>query len=166
MPYSEAIPGDPWVQCDRCGFRYRMSQTRRTWDGLRVCDKDWEPKHPLLNIRAKIDRQAVHDARPESPDRFVEIYSFGTFCLQAPNGGNHIVSMLDGGTLTTTPGTLGPPVLFLPIGDYLLTVDNSGTLNTPVPALTPGPPAWQIHSPDNTAYRITIPGDTITVSAW
>jgi hypothetical protein len=38
---------------------------RETWDGLWVCEKDWEPKHPQLSIKAVPDDQRVPVARPD-----------------------------------------------------------------------------------------------------
>lgn len=64
-------PGDPYVICDECGFKIRMSESRKRWDGMRVCGKDWEPRHPQDGVKGKQDRQAVADARPEAPDRFL-----------------------------------------------------------------------------------------------
>lgn len=65
--------GDPWAICDECGFRVRFSETRKRWDGMRVCNADFEPRHPQDYVRGKRDRQAVRDARPEPPDTFIEI---------------------------------------------------------------------------------------------
>lgn len=59
------IPGDHYVYCDRCGFKTRRSQARRTWDGLLVCAADWEPRHPQDMVRPRAERQAIKDARPE-----------------------------------------------------------------------------------------------------
>ena len=59
------IPGDHYVYCDRCGFKTRRSQARRTWDGLLVCAADWEPRHPQDMVRPRAERQTVKDARPE-----------------------------------------------------------------------------------------------------
>lgn len=64
MPY---IPGDPWVICDRSGFKVRRSQTKKTWDGYLVWKKYWYPEHPQDHIRAVPDRQAVKGGRSE-PD--------------------------------------------------------------------------------------------------
>ena len=66
------IPGDPWIICDLCGFKTRMSQSLKTWDGLRVCKDDWSPKHPQLMVRGRVDRQAVIDGRPEPQDIFID----------------------------------------------------------------------------------------------
>lgn len=157
------VPGDPHVCCDICGFNVRMSQTRKTWDGLRVCLADWDPKHPQLSVRGKVDRQAVYDGRPEPADQFVTSFGFGAFCLQSPNGTNYVVSMADGGTLDVQSGIVGSPLLFLTIDSYLVIVDNSGNLST-VAATTNGPPSWPMNSPDFTAYKVMTPGGTITVS--
>lgn len=67
------IAGDNWVVCDECGFKTRSSQTKMRWDNLRVCLKDWEPRHPQDFVRAKRDQQRVPNARPEQPDVFLEV---------------------------------------------------------------------------------------------
>lgn len=64
--------GDYWVICDECGFKLRGSETRKRWDGMRVCEKDWEPRHPQDFVKGRTDRQAVPNARPESPDVFLD----------------------------------------------------------------------------------------------
>lgn len=66
-------PGNHWVQCDECGFKVRANETRIRWDGMRVCLKDWEPRHPQDFVRGRRDRQRVPNPRPESPDVFVTI---------------------------------------------------------------------------------------------
>jgi hypothetical protein len=66
-----ARPGDPWAICDLTGFKVRMSQTRKTWDGLRVWSHVWYPKQPLLSVHGIPDKQQVEDARPEPADVFV-----------------------------------------------------------------------------------------------
>lgn len=65
------IPGDEYVYCDRCGFKLRRSATRKTWDGLIVCHKDWEPRHPQDQVKARSERQTIKDARPEPEHRFL-----------------------------------------------------------------------------------------------
>lgn len=39
--------------CDVCGWRYPAGELKRRWDGLNVCDKDWETRHPQDLIRTK-----------------------------------------------------------------------------------------------------------------
>lgn len=65
------ISGDPWVICDRTGFKVRMSETRREWNGSRVRWQSFEERHPQDFVRGVVDRQAVPDARPEAEDVFL-----------------------------------------------------------------------------------------------
>lgn len=63
--------GDHYSICDVCGFKLYASELRKRWDGLRVCSKDWEPRHPQEFVKGKRDKQFVADARPEAPDAFL-----------------------------------------------------------------------------------------------
>ncbi len=69
MPF---IGGDPWVICDLSGMKVRMSQTRKTWDGLRVYSPFWYPRHPQLDLRTIPDNPAVQDARSDPTPIFVD----------------------------------------------------------------------------------------------
>lgn len=51
---------------DRSGFRYRLREMRKEWNGLLVGPDEYEEKHPQLespNVGA--DPQAVRDPRPD-----------------------------------------------------------------------------------------------------
>ena len=51
---------------DRSGFRYRLKDMRKEWNGLLVGKDEYEEKHPQLEPFGKIaDPQALKDARPE-----------------------------------------------------------------------------------------------------
>jgi hypothetical protein len=65
------IPGTYLQICDRCGFRYRNTQTRKEWTGLIVCKGCFETKHPQLTVKPKKDMQAVRHARPEAEDVYL-----------------------------------------------------------------------------------------------
>jgi len=55
--------------CDISGFRYKLQDMRKTWDGLLVGPGQWDPKHPQLEPKpAPDDPQAVKDARPDKAD--------------------------------------------------------------------------------------------------
>ena len=55
--------------CDITGFRYKLKDMRKTWDGLLVGPDQWSPKHPqLMPRRSTQDPQAVKDARPDKAD--------------------------------------------------------------------------------------------------
>lgn len=71
MSVSGYIPGDFWRICDRCGFKYRSSQTYRTWDGLYVCHADFETRHPQDFVRGRKDLQNVPNPRPDSSPVFI-----------------------------------------------------------------------------------------------
>lgn len=66
-PNPGYIPGDHWVECSRCGFDCRASQAKKEWNGLVVCPKCWEPRHPQDFIRGRTDDQAAKGlVRPAS----------------------------------------------------------------------------------------------------
>ena len=59
--------GDYLVICDQCGFTRYASECRLTWQNLFVCaDRCWRPRHPQDFVRARIDRQRVPIARPDT----------------------------------------------------------------------------------------------------
>lgn len=65
------VPGDFWRMCDRCGFKFRASQTFRTWDGLYVCNDDFETRHPQDFVKGRKDLQNVPNPRPEPVDTVI-----------------------------------------------------------------------------------------------
>lgn len=67
------VAGDHWCICDRCGFKVRFSDTRKEWNGLRVCTKDYEARQPQDFVRSVKDRQKVEDARPRDTDIFIDL---------------------------------------------------------------------------------------------
>ena len=67
------IPGDHYVICDRCGFKYRRSQCTLDHEGLMVCiSKCFEPQHPQEYIKIVPERIVVDDPRPRKEDVFLE----------------------------------------------------------------------------------------------
>lgn len=52
--------------CDITGFRYRLKDMKKSWDGLLVGPDQWSPKHPQIQRKpTPIDPQALKDARPD-----------------------------------------------------------------------------------------------------
>ena len=52
---------------DRSGFRYRLSEMKREWNGALVGPDEWEAKHPQLTPARNVrDPQALRDPRPDS----------------------------------------------------------------------------------------------------
>jgi hypothetical protein len=148
-------PGDPWVCCDICGKRVRISESRKTWDGLRVCQADFDPKHPLLSMRSKPDRQAVFDGRPEPPDKFVTVENdIGSFCLRSPNGTYYAIHVADDGAWIVTERLLGVPLDYFHLGGYKYGVDNDGNVN-PIEASPGGRTDWHmVSSPSGLVYAM------------
>ena len=59
---------------DRSGFRYRLKDMRKEWNGLLVGKDEWEQKHPQLEApRVPADAQAIRDARPSRIEPKVEV---------------------------------------------------------------------------------------------
>jgi len=67
------ISGDWWVICDVCGSKIRASNSSKRWDGLIVCQEDYETRHPLDFIRSKTDKISVPFARPRPADVFTDV---------------------------------------------------------------------------------------------
>ena len=62
------------AHCDRCGFRYKLLELRKEWNGLKTCPSCYEMKHPQLNPRPKkADAQALRDARPSRTEPAVAV---------------------------------------------------------------------------------------------
>jgi hypothetical protein len=52
--------------CDITGFRYRLRDMKKTWDGLLVGPDQWSPKEPqLMPTPAVADPQALRNPRPD-----------------------------------------------------------------------------------------------------
>lgn len=67
------IQGDPWVICDRSGFRVRKSETVKEWTGLVVAKRYSEERHPQDFVRGRAENMAVEDARPDSDPIFLSV---------------------------------------------------------------------------------------------
>lgn len=53
--------------CDRCGFEYRLSELRKEWTGLMVCQKDYDPVPPQTRpAPVTAEGVPVPNARPDN----------------------------------------------------------------------------------------------------
>ena len=87
--------------CDITGFRYKLRDMRRTWDGLLVGPDQWNAKHPQLDPKpAPIDPQAIRDARPDQADDSVK------FLVYTNVGDGKLGSLLTTFSVTTAVGEL------------------------------------------------------------
>ena len=53
-------PGNWKVVCDVCGVQFPSSKIKKRWDGLMVCEHDWETRHPQT-----LYRYHVHTSVPD-----------------------------------------------------------------------------------------------------
>ena len=56
--------GDWNVICDVCSKKIKASESRKRWDGLIVCQDDFEQRHPQDFVKSKEDKISVPFTRP------------------------------------------------------------------------------------------------------
>lgn len=67
--------------CDECGRQFRAFQLTQRWDGLMVCQEDWETRQPQDFVRGVADKMVPPYTRPEQAD------TFGFFCTLVTSEG-------------------------------------------------------------------------------
>lgn len=66
---DKAEPGAWNALCDRCKFKFKNYELKKTWDGFYVCEECWEPRHPQDFVRGVEDNPSVPWSRPDdNPD--------------------------------------------------------------------------------------------------
>jgi hypothetical protein len=73
MPNNYFLSGEWNAICDVCGQKKKSHELQKRWDGLYVCSKDWETRHPQDFIKVRADKQVVEWNRPETVDMFVGV---------------------------------------------------------------------------------------------
>ena len=65
-------PGNWKVTCHVCGMWHPSSEIKKRWDGLLVCLKDFETRHPQTLIKVSVET-SVPDfvSKDASPDSYV-----------------------------------------------------------------------------------------------
>lgn len=72
-----------WGISDRSGFRYRLKELKREWNGLLVGPDEYEEKHPQLRApRATADPEALRNSRPAEREELVVFVGVPT--VEAP----------------------------------------------------------------------------------
>ena len=59
--------------CDRCGFKFKSAELRKDWQGLMVCEKDYETRHPQDFIKVRPEKAIPDWTRPRPEDDFQEV---------------------------------------------------------------------------------------------
>lgn len=86
--------GNYWAACDRCGFEYRIKELKKTWDGLLVCDADWEPRNQQDFVKAVTDTITPQGpVRPTNLSKSTGITytETGEDTIPSPTHGNAII---------------------------------------------------------------------------
>ena len=95
---------------DRSGFRYRLRDMRKEWNGLLVGKDEFEAKHPQLRPpRVGTDPQALRDPRPETGLSEQRAFQYGF----NPVGFKEIPGIIDENDLVAT-GSVGTVTIFFP----------------------------------------------------
>jgi len=95
---------------DRSGFRYRLRDMRKEWNGLLVGKDEFETKHPQLRSpRTGADPQALRDARPETGLASQRAVQYGF----SPVGFRTIPGLIEENDLVAT-GQVGTVTIFFP----------------------------------------------------
>ena len=73
--------------CDVCGFEFYNYEIKDRWDGLKVCSKDWETRHPMDFLRTrKEESQVLPWTRPEPDDIYTDVTYADTGNNDIPDG--------------------------------------------------------------------------------
>jgi hypothetical protein len=87
--------------CDITGFRYKLNDMKKTWDGLLVGPDQWSPKHPQLDRKpAPIDPQALKNARPDNS------VDYTVFTVYSNVGDDKLGKVLDTFSITSEIGSV------------------------------------------------------------
>ena len=75
-----AVDKNAYGISDRSGFRYRLRDMRKEWNGLLVGKDEYEEKHPQIQpVRRAIDAEALRDPRPDTNNIVGVTVSFPIF---------------------------------------------------------------------------------------
>jgi len=95
---------------DRSGFRYRLKDMRKEWNGLLVGKDEYEEKHPQLEPFNKVaDPEAIKNARPETDLVNQRNFQYGF----NPVGFKTVPGIVEENNLVAT-GQVGTVTLFFP----------------------------------------------------
>jgi hypothetical protein len=117
--------------CDRCGFRYRLHELKKEWNGLKTCPNCFETKHPQLEPHTSpSDPQAIFEPRPDTDKEVGQGFVIS-------NNDNIISSSIAGFRVDSA------------LGDVTVGGVSSAT---PTPSPTPAPTP----APSITTYTVTV----------
>ncbi len=74
-----------WVECQSCGFEFRAYDIQKRWDGLYVCKKDFEYRHPQELIKVPNDQIAADQPINIPGETFTDV-TFSSALPPLPDG--------------------------------------------------------------------------------
>ena len=147
---------------DRSGFRYRLRDMRKEWNGLLVGKDEFETKHPQLRSpRTGADPQALRDARPETGLAEQRAFQYGF----NPVGFRDIPGITPDNALVATGG-VGTVEIFFPetLGTQSQGQVGTVTVQTGLPVTTVISGFLSL-SPSVGSVTVSTPSATVSVSA-
>tara|TARA_Y100000592_G_scaffold26128_1_gene41314 strand:- start:683 stop:1189 length:507 start_codon:yes stop_codon:yes gene_type:complete len=92
---------------DRSGFRYRLVEMVKEWNGSKVGRDEFEAKHPQLEpIRVGPDPQALHDPRPDQRDEVSVARLLPANPLLSSSSGSAVITVIEPSHGRTTGDTV------------------------------------------------------------
>tara|TARA_R110002020_G_scaffold301083_1_gene516594 strand:- start:6126 stop:6632 length:507 start_codon:yes stop_codon:yes gene_type:complete len=85
-----------WGYSDRSGFRYRLRDMIKEWNGLKVGRDEYEPKHPQLKpIRPGPDPTALYEPRPDSRTEVVVENLLGLNSFTSGSASSAVITVIE-----------------------------------------------------------------------
>jgi hypothetical protein len=109
--------------CDVCGKKIKAADSKKRWDGLIVCQKDFEFDHPQKFLRVRSDPKAVPYNRHEALDQFVTVnYADTVYVFPVYMDADYV----DINAVTAPPATVeGYVTIDYMYGDYVTPNDDA-----------------------------------------
>ena len=77
------VKGDWKTVCDACGRLFKASQLKKRWDGVMVCEADYETRQPQDFVRGVLDTQAPPWVRPQVQEQYTQAPLCSVVTIQA-----------------------------------------------------------------------------------
>lgn len=78
MENTKFVSGKWNAICDVCGVKFKNTELRKRWDGLMVCDRDFEHRHIADFFKITPEKNNVVDPRHEAEDQFTNVTYINT----------------------------------------------------------------------------------------
>ena len=132
--------------CDISGFRYKLNDMKKTWNGLLVGPDMYDPKHPqLITTRKTVDPEALYNPRPDVKSTI----NLGQVRISNPVNSAGISAPI---MYAVNNDTIGSMYLVPPSNGSVGEITISGVAASPSPSPTPAPTP----APSTTTYTVTV----------